>query len=204
MRHPHLQKGVVEQLPKKVDQIVFCELRPSQKRAYARVIASPDVQVGLPGLQCVLGFEYRFLSVTIQPFQSLLLSPFVPFCVFLCLPCTSPPIYLSGPLCAPSCPPLPPPQKHAHAHANTLFLSAIPGPCHPSYTHPIPYPSPPRPWSTPTRPVTALAQPSPVPSAATSLCFPRMVVSCGRTTTCVTATTPTASTTSRRGVRSTT
>lgn len=47
-----LQPGVVEQLPKKVDNIVFCELRPAQKRAYKRLIESPDVQVG--GLYTIL------------------------------------------------------------------------------------------------------------------------------------------------------
>jgi hypothetical protein len=35
----------VEQLPRKVDQIVFCQLRPSQARAYNRIIQSADVQV---------------------------------------------------------------------------------------------------------------------------------------------------------------
>lgn len=39
------QPGVAEQLPTKTDNIVFCELRPAQKRAYGRVIASPDVQL---------------------------------------------------------------------------------------------------------------------------------------------------------------
>lgn len=43
---PHAQPGVAEQLPKKRDNIVFCELRPAQKRAYRRVVESPDVQVG--------------------------------------------------------------------------------------------------------------------------------------------------------------
>jgi SNF2 family DNA or RNA helicase len=36
----------VEQLPRKADMIVFCELRPTQKRAYTRLVQSPDVQVG--------------------------------------------------------------------------------------------------------------------------------------------------------------
>lgn len=45
LRRDKTQPGVVEQLPKKVDQIVFCELRPSQKRAYRRIVESPDVQL---------------------------------------------------------------------------------------------------------------------------------------------------------------
>ena len=42
---PFSQRGIVEQLPKKIDRIVFCELRPSQKRAYGRLVSCPDTQV---------------------------------------------------------------------------------------------------------------------------------------------------------------
>ncbi len=48
---PDRQRGVVEQLPKKVDNIVFCELRPAQKRAYRRLVESPDVQVRTSGVK---------------------------------------------------------------------------------------------------------------------------------------------------------
>jgi len=49
LRRDKTQKGVVEQLPKKTDNIVFCELRPAQRRAYKRLTESPDVQVGCQG-----------------------------------------------------------------------------------------------------------------------------------------------------------
>ena len=45
LRRDKTQPGVAEQLPRKVDAIVFCELRPAQKRAYARLVASPDLQL---------------------------------------------------------------------------------------------------------------------------------------------------------------
>jgi SNF2 family DNA or RNA helicase len=41
----------VEQLPKKVDQIVFCELRPAQRRAYARLVQGADIQALARGFE---------------------------------------------------------------------------------------------------------------------------------------------------------
>ncbi|KIZ07479.1 Putative DNA repair and recombination protein RAD26-like protein [Monoraphidium neglectum] len=49
LRRDKSMKGIVEQLPRKVDQIVFCQLRPSQARAYNRIVQSADVQALLRG-----------------------------------------------------------------------------------------------------------------------------------------------------------
>ncbi|KAI8476709.1 MAG: P-loop containing nucleoside triphosphate hydrolase protein [Monoraphidium minutum] len=42
LRRDKTMPAVAQQLPSKIDNIVFCELKPSQRRAYRRIVESPD------------------------------------------------------------------------------------------------------------------------------------------------------------------